>query len=66
MNSRHPQVWVQNYGAGRVFSITIGHGPDTIQYDGFRTLFARGAEWAATGAVTLPALDKAADYRSGE
>ena len=64
MNGRHPQVWVQNYGQGRVFSITLGHGPDTIQYDGFRTLFARGAEWAATGEVTLPALDKAVDYRA--
>lgn len=61
MNSRHPQVWVQEYGAGRVFSITLGHGPDTIQYDGFRTLFARGTEWAATGEVTLPAYEKAID-----
>lgn len=64
MNSLHPMVWVQSYGRGRVFSITLGHGPDTIQYDGFRTLFARGAEWAATGEVTLPALDKAVDYRT--
>lgn len=64
MNSLHPQVWVQTYGQGRVFSITLGHGPDTIQYDGFRTLFARGAEWAATGEVSLPALDKAVDYRT--
>lgn len=64
MNARHPQVWVQNYGQGRVFSITFGHGPDSIQYDGFRTLFARGTEWAATGEVTLPALDKAVDYRT--
>lgn len=61
MNASHPQIWVQSYGQGRVFSITLGHGPDTIQYDGFRTLFARGAEWAATGEVTLPALDKAQD-----
>lgn len=63
MNASHPQVWVQDYGKGRVFSITLGHGPDTLMYDGVRTLMARGAEWAATGKVTIPPFDKAADYR---
>ncbi|MEZ5742441.1 MAG: ThuA domain-containing protein [Sphingomonadaceae bacterium] len=61
INASHPQIWVQDYGKGRVFSITLGHGPDTIQYDGFKTLFARGAEWAATGKVTIPAYEKAAE-----
>jgi len=60
INESHPQVWVQSYGEGRVFSITLGHGPDTIQYDGFKTLFARGSEWAGTGEVTIPPYDKAA------
>lgn len=62
MNAAHPQIWVQDYVKGRVFSITLGHGPDTIQYDGFKTLFARGAEWAATGKVTIAPYDKAADF----
>ena len=62
MNADHPQVWVQNYGKGRVFSITLGHGPDTLIYDGVKTLIARGAEWAATGKVTIPPFDKAAAF----
>lgn len=62
INASHPQVWVQDYGKGRVFSITLGHGPDTMMYDGVRTLMARGAEWAGTGKVTIAPFDKAADF----
>ncbi|MFN4096223.1 MAG: hypothetical protein ACK4GG_05610 [Sphingomonas sp.] len=36
--------------------------PETIQYDGFKTLFARGTEWAATGKVTIRPHDKAAGF----
>jgi uncharacterized protein len=54
MNAEHPQVWTVEYGTGRVFCISLGHGPDTLQYDGVRGLIARGAEWAATGGVTIP------------
>ena len=54
MNAEHPQVWTVEYGKGRVFCISLGHGPDTLQYDGTRGLIARGAEWAATGQVTIP------------
>jgi uncharacterized protein len=53
MNADHPQVWTVEYGSGRVFCISLGHGPDTLQYDGVRGLIARGAEWAATGEVTI-------------
>lgn len=62
INASHPQIWVQDYGKGRVFSMTLGHGPDTMMYDGVRTLMARGAEWAATGKVTIAPYDKAADF----
>lgn len=62
INSSHPQIWVQDYGKGRVFSITLGHGPDTLAYDGVRTLLMRGTEWAATGEVTIAPYDKAADF----
>jgi uncharacterized protein len=54
MNVEHPQVWTVEYGTGRVFCISLGHGPDTLQYDGVRGLIARGAEWAASGGVTIP------------
>jgi type 1 glutamine amidotransferase len=59
MNAEHPQVWTVEYGTGRVFCISLGHGPDTLQYDGVRGLIARGAEWAATGNVTIPVEDGA-------
>jgi uncharacterized protein len=53
MDAEHPQVWTVEFGKGRVFCISLGHGPDTLQYDGVRGLIARGAEWAATGDVTI-------------
>ena len=62
MNADNPLVWVQDYGKGRVFSITLGHGPDTLMFDGVKTLIARGTEWAATGEVTIPPYDKAAGF----
>ena len=49
-----PMLWTTQYGSGRVFVTTLGHGPDEVRESGFGTTFARGAEWAATGKVTLP------------
>lgn len=66
MDADHPQVWVQDYGKGRVFSITLGHGPDTLMFDGIQTLMARGTEWAATGKVTVPPREKAAAFELPE
>ena len=49
-----------NYEKGRIFHTALGHsGNDTTYYPalecaGFITTFQRGAEWAATGAVTQP------------
>jgi len=62
LNASHPQMWVQDYGEGRVFSITLGHGPEAVAADGVHTLLLRGTEWAATGEVTIPPLEKAADF----
>ncbi len=62
MDASHPQVWVQDYGEGRVFSITLGHGPESLAADGVHTLMMRGTEWAATGEVTIEPFDKAADF----
>jgi type 1 glutamine amidotransferase len=63
MNAEHPQVWTVEYGTGRVFCISLGHGPDTLQYDGVRGLIARGAEWAATGKVTIPVEEGAKAFQ---
>ena len=50
----HPLVWTKSYGKGRVYAITLGHGPESVARPFFIGLFTRGTEWAATGAVTIP------------
>lgn len=50
-----PVLWTVAYGSGRVFHTTLGHDLTSLSEPGFVTTFARGCEWAATGAVTLPA-----------
>jgi len=49
-----PILWTTQYGKGRVFVTTLGHGVDEVRQQAFGVTFARGAEWAATGKVTLP------------
>ncbi|MFH5884976.1 ThuA domain-containing protein [Halalkalibaculum sp. DA3122] len=49
-----PQAWVRHHGEGRIFCLTPGHHAPGASSVGFITLLARGIEWAATGAVTLP------------
>jgi type 1 glutamine amidotransferase len=48
-----PMLMVLDYGKGRVFHTPMGHGVVSMQCAGFAVCLARGAEWAATGAVTL-------------
>ncbi len=50
-----PLLWTLVYGKGRVFQTALGHDLGAMSAPGFVTTFARGAEWAATGKVTLPA-----------
>jgi type 1 glutamine amidotransferase len=55
-----PMDWVRNYGRGRVYTTMLGHtwkGELNPNLDDvyFQALLARGAEWAATGKVTLAA-----------
>lgn len=56
---REPMDWVRRWGRGRIYTTMLGHtwrkeqNPN-VQCTGFATLLARGAEWAATGRVTLP------------
>lgn len=52
-----PMLWTVNYGSGRVFVTALGHDPDAMKSAGFCATLARGAEWAATGNVTLPLPD---------
>ena len=53
-----PIVFTVDYGKARIFHTMLGHAGDNaennpaMQCVGFRTLFLRGAEWAATGRVT--------------
>lgn len=50
-----PMLMVTNFGQGRVFHTTLGHGTDSMSGLGFQITLLRGTEWAATGKVTLPA-----------
>ena len=49
-----PILWTVDYGKGRVFHTALGHDVTGLREPGFKVSFARGTEWAATGAVTLP------------
>ena len=57
-SGRHePLLMALDYGKGRVFHTTLGHAAYSCECVGFITTFLRGAEWAATGAVTIPVPD---------
>ncbi|MDR0609548.1 MAG: ThuA domain-containing protein [Planctomycetaceae bacterium] len=52
---RHePMLLAIDYGKGRVFHTTLGHDVPQIKSVAFIITFLRGAEWAATGNVTIP------------
>jgi type 1 glutamine amidotransferase len=54
-SGRHePMIFTVDYGKGRAFHTPMGHGNDSQECVGFITTLVRGAEWAATGKVTLP------------
>jgi type 1 glutamine amidotransferase len=50
-----PMLWTVRYGQGRAFHTALGHDATAMDSAAFATTFARGVEWVATGAVTLPA-----------
>ncbi|WP_017445180.1 ThuA domain-containing protein [Gayadomonas joobiniege] len=51
---RHePVLMTINYGEGRIFHTTLGHDQAAFSGVGFITTFTRGAEWAASGKVTI-------------
>ena len=49
-----PMLLTLAYGKGRVFHTPMGHSDVSMRCAGFQTCLERGAEWAATGTVTLP------------
>ena len=49
-----PLLMVIGYGKGRVFHTALGHDEPSMKCAGFIATLTRGAEWAATGKVTLP------------
>jgi len=63
INTHQPIAWINEYGAGRSFTITIGHDIDTFRRIEFIRMFPRGVEWAATGETTLDGPDRRGDRR---
>jgi type 1 glutamine amidotransferase len=52
---RHePMLMTLTYGIGRVFHTVLGHADYSMNCVGFVTTLQRGAEWAASGEVTIP------------
>jgi type 1 glutamine amidotransferase len=49
-----PVLFTLTYGKGRVFHTVLGHDARSCKCVGFVTTLQRGAEWAATGKVTIP------------
>ena len=49
-----PILWTTQFGMGRVFVTALGHDPDDTENPAFKITFLRGAEWAASGKVTIP------------
>ena len=52
-----PMMMTINFGKGRVFHTPMGHDDQAMQCVGYITTLLRGAEWAATGKVTIPIPD---------
>jgi hypothetical protein len=47
-----PVALATTLGAGRGFTLLLGHDAAAIKNEGFMRLLRRGTEWAATGAVS--------------
>jgi type 1 glutamine amidotransferase len=53
-HEEEPILMAIAYVKGRVFHTTLGHDANSMKCWGFVTTLRRGAEWAATGSVTVP------------
>ncbi|MGQ9504338.1 MAG: ThuA domain-containing protein [Thermogutta sp.] len=56
-DEHEPIMFTVQYGKGRVFFHALGHTPTELKSVAFIVPFQRGAEWAASGRVTLPVPD---------
>lgn len=52
-NEEEPMLFTIEYGKGRIFHDALGDNPFPMSDVGFAFTLQRGAEWAATGQVTL-------------
>jgi len=52
---REPALVATSLGKGRGLNLVLGHDAAAMENVGWQTLLLRGTEWAATGAVTIPA-----------
>jgi type 1 glutamine amidotransferase len=52
-----PLLMTIQFGEGRVFHTTLGHDVPAMKGFAFQVTLQRGTQWAATGKVTLPAVD---------
>ncbi len=58
-SGRHePMIFTVTYGEGSVFHTTLGHDVRSMRGAGFAITLVRGAEWAATGEVTVPLTEE--------
>ena len=48
-DKQHPMAWTHQYGEGRVFYTTLGHGPNTFENPTMQRLLANAVRWAADG-----------------
>lgn len=55
-NVHEPMMMTVRYGKGRVFHTPMGH-QRAVRCAGLACIIQRGAEWAATGEVTIPVPD---------
>ena len=53
-NEQQSMVWAQEYGKGRVFNTTLGHGKEAFDNPQFQRLVVRGLYWAAGRAPKDP------------
>ena len=57
-SGRHePVLMTISYGKGRIFHTMLADGVQQVKSVSFIVTFLRGAEWAATGKVTIPVPD---------
>lgn len=63
MNTDQPLAWINEWGAGRCFTLILGHDVDTFRREPFMTVLTRGVEWAASGQVTLSPPTRTGEHR---